>query len=101
MNHKTLLTAGCFALLHAGPADTAAAQGRSAAKAQEITRAGTQVSVAGPAEYFTGKVRVEPVWPADEHLNASGGMVTFEPGARSAGTPTRPASGSSSCPEPA
>jgi len=84
MNHKTLLTAGCFALLHAGPADTAAAQGSSAAKGQEITRAGTQVSAAGSAEYFTGRVRVDPVWPADEHLNASGGMVTFEPGARSA-----------------
>ena len=84
MNHKTLLTAGCFAMLEAGAADTAAAQGSSAARAQEITRAGTQAATAGPAEFFTGRVRVEPVWPADDHLNASGSMVTFEPGARSA-----------------
>lgn len=52
--------------------------------AQEITRAGTQHAAAGPAEYFTGRVRVEPVWPANAEINASGGLVTFEPGARSA-----------------
>jgi len=84
MNHKTLLTAGCLAVLHAGAAETASAQGNSAARAQEITRAGTQASTVGPADYFTGRVRVDPVWPADDHLTASGGMVTFEPGARSA-----------------
>lgn len=84
MNHKTLFTAGCFAMLQAGAADTAAAQGSSAARTQEITRAGTQAATAGPADFFTGRVRVEPVWPADDHLNASGSMVTFEPGARSA-----------------
>jgi quercetin dioxygenase-like cupin family protein len=52
--------------------------------AQQITRAGTQPSVAGPSDYFTGQVRVDPVWPADENINASGALVTFEPGARSA-----------------
>ena len=51
---------------------------------QEITRAGSAPSVAGPSETFTGRVRVDPVWAADEHLNASGALVTFEPGARSA-----------------
>src|SRR5262252_4987755 len=51
---------------------------------QEITRAGTQTSTAGPSNYFTGTVHVEPVWRATEEINASGGMVTFEPGARSA-----------------
>ena len=54
------------------------------AGAQEITRAGIQPSAAGPAEFFTGRVRVDPVWPADGHINASGAWVTFEPGARSA-----------------
>lgn len=54
------------------------------AEAQEIARAGSQPSAAGPSEYFTGRVRVDPVWPADAHINASGGLVTFEPGARSA-----------------
>jgi quercetin dioxygenase-like cupin family protein len=51
---------------------------------QQISRAGSQPSVAGPEQFFTGRVRVDPVWPANAHINASGGMVTFEPGARSA-----------------
>lgn len=54
------------------------------AGAQEIAPAGSQASVAGPAEFFTGRVRVDPVWPADANINASGAWVTFEPGARSA-----------------
>ncbi len=54
------------------------------APTQRITRAGSQASVAGPAEYFTGRVRVDPVWTADGDIDASGGLVTFEPGARSA-----------------
>lgn len=54
------------------------------ASAQEISRAGSQASTTGPAEFFTGRVRVDPVWPADAHINTSGAWVTFEPGARSA-----------------
>lgn len=54
------------------------------AATQRITRAGAQASTAGPAEYFTGRVRVDPLFPADESVNASGAYVTFEPGARSA-----------------
>jgi quercetin dioxygenase-like cupin family protein len=63
----------------AGAADNA-----GSAPAQQITRAGTQPSAAGPADFFTGRVRVDPVWPADGDITASGGLVTFEPGARSA-----------------
>jgi quercetin dioxygenase-like cupin family protein/uncharacterized protein (DUF1330 family) len=62
----------------------AASQPADSATAQQITRAGTHPSVAGPAEFFTGRVRVDPVWPADGDINASGGLVTFEPGSRSA-----------------
>lgn len=51
---------------------------------QQIMRAGSQPSAAGPSDYFTGQARVDPVWPADKNINASGGLVTFEPGARSA-----------------
>ncbi len=65
----------------AGPA---AAQTPAAAATQTITRAGEQASVAGSADFFTGRVRVDPVWPADANINASGAWVTFEPGARSA-----------------
>lgn len=52
--------------------------------AQQISRAGTQASAAGPADYFSGRVRVDPLFPASSQINASGAYVTFEPGARSA-----------------
>lgn len=51
---------------------------------QTITRAGTQASYKGPAEYFTGTVRVDPLFAANETATFSGAYVTFEPGARSA-----------------
>jgi quercetin dioxygenase-like cupin family protein len=38
----------------------------------------------GPAEYFTGSVIVDPLFSANEHTPATGGHVTFAPGARSA-----------------
>jgi quercetin dioxygenase-like cupin family protein len=50
----------------------------------QITRAGSQPSRKGPAETFTGAVRVDPVFPVREPGRASAGHVTFEPGARSA-----------------
>jgi quercetin dioxygenase-like cupin family protein len=49
-----------------------------------ITRGGTQPSRKGPAEWFTGSVRVDPLFQAAEPSRASGAQVTFEPGARSA-----------------
>jgi quercetin dioxygenase-like cupin family protein len=52
--------------------------------AQQISRAGTQAVSDGSAEYFTGRVRVEPVWPSSKEITASGANVSFEPGARSA-----------------
>ena len=51
---------------------------------QQITRAGSVPSASGPAEYFTGRVRIDPVYAANGDINTSGGLVTFEPGARSA-----------------
>lgn len=51
---------------------------------QQISRAGSQISSAGPADYFTGQVRVDPLFPATSEINASSAYVTFEPGARSA-----------------
>jgi 4-carboxymuconolactone decarboxylase len=54
--------------------------------AQDITiaRAGAQPVQPGPAENFTGTVRVERLFGATEPARATGGMVTFEAGARSA-----------------
>jgi quercetin dioxygenase-like cupin family protein len=49
-----------------------------------IAPAGSQKSVSGPSENFTGKVRVDPLFVADSAINASAAYVTFEPGARSA-----------------
>jgi quercetin dioxygenase-like cupin family protein len=50
----------------------------------EIKRSGSQPSGEGPAEYFTGTVRIDPLFKANDPLRASGALVTFEPGARSA-----------------
>jgi quercetin dioxygenase-like cupin family protein len=49
-----------------------------------ITRGGSQPSSKGPAQYFTGSVRVDPLFAANQPPNTSGAYVTFEPGARSA-----------------
>lgn len=49
-----------------------------------ITRAGTQASMTGPEGFFTRLVRVDPLFPANSDINASGAYVTFEPSARSA-----------------
>lgn len=65
-------------------ASAAHAQSENAMTNQQISRAGTQASAAGPEENFTGRVRVDPLFPATPEVNASGAYVTFEPGARSA-----------------
>ena len=51
---------------------------------QSITPAGSVPSTVGPAEYFTGRVRVDALSPANDSINAASAYVTFEPGARSA-----------------
>jgi quercetin dioxygenase-like cupin family protein len=47
----------------------------------EIKRSGSRPSGKGPADYFTGAVRVDPLFQAPDSVGAS---VTFEPGARTA-----------------
>lgn len=49
-----------------------------------IARAGSQASSKGPAQYFTGSARIDPLFPAHPPAGTSGAYVTFEPGARSA-----------------
>jgi quercetin dioxygenase-like cupin family protein len=49
-----------------------------------IARSGSQPSSQGQAEYFTGSVRVDPLFPVTEPARASAARVTFEPGARTA-----------------
>ena len=50
----------------------------------EIKLNGTQVPMKGPADWFTGTVRVEPLFQAAEPARVQGASVTFEPGARTA-----------------
>jgi quercetin dioxygenase-like cupin family protein len=50
----------------------------------DIKRNGSQPSRKGPAEYFTGAVRVDPLFQAPDPARANGASVTFEPGARTA-----------------
>lgn len=49
-----------------------------------ITRVGTQPSTKGPADWFTGTVRIDPLFQAHSPARAVGASVTFEPGARTA-----------------
>jgi len=50
----------------------------------KITRAGSNPSTRGPEDWFTGTVRVDPVFTAEAPGRVSGSAVTFEPGARTA-----------------
>ncbi len=50
----------------------------------EIKRNGSQPSVQGKAEYFTGTVRIDPLFAVKDPARAAANSVTFEPGARTA-----------------
>jgi len=50
----------------------------------DIKRAGTQPSAKGPGEWFTGAVRLDPLFNPPAPARAFGASVTFEPGARTA-----------------
>jgi len=51
-------------------------------KSQVVYRKGSQKSFKGPAEYFTGDVQVDMLFPENEKASYSGAYVTFQPGAR-------------------
>jgi len=50
----------------------------------EIKRNGSRPSAKGSVENFTGAVRIDPLFQAPDPARATGALVTFEPGARSA-----------------
>ncbi len=50
----------------------------------KITRSGSQPSAKGPTDWFTGTVRIDPLFAANAPARAAGNAVTFEPGARTA-----------------
>ncbi len=73
---STILLSALFA--------TASAFASEDAQTIVITRAGSQASAKGPAQFFTGSVRVDMLHAAKDPARASSAYVTFEPGARSA-----------------
>ena len=50
----------------------------------EIKPNGSRPTARGPVHNFTGSVVIDPLFDASEHTHATGGLVTFEPGARTA-----------------
>ncbi len=50
----------------------------------QIHRIGSQPSAKGPSEWFTGSVRIDPLFQAPDPARVAGASVTFEPGARTA-----------------
>jgi quercetin dioxygenase-like cupin family protein len=81
-----LLTATVMWLSLLAPAgsDAPSAASSESPQAIKITRSGSQPSRQGPAENFTGSVRIDPLFNANAPSRASGARVTFEPGARTA-----------------
>ena len=80
----TAMLLSLFLFISAGAFAGQAMAAEANKKSQTISRAGTQVSVKRSAKYFTGNVRVDPLFPANDSAPFSGAYVTFEPGARSA-----------------
>jgi len=50
----------------------------------DIKRVGSQPSAKGPTDWFTGVVRIDPLFQAPDPARVAGASVTFEPGARTA-----------------
>lgn len=48
----------------------------------KITKVGTNPSALGLVDWFTGHVRIDSLFPADGGRHSNGGLVTFDPGAR-------------------
>jgi quercetin dioxygenase-like cupin family protein len=84
--HMLAATGGFAALAAAGPAaaepPTPTTKRRDGA--MEIKRGGSRPSGKGPADSFTGAVRIDPLFQAPDPARVRGASVTFEPGARTA-----------------
>ncbi|MGN6295206.1 MAG: (R)-mandelonitrile lyase, partial [Ginsengibacter sp.] len=50
----------------------------------QITKMGSKPSAKGPEDWFTGSVRIDPLFDANEARRSAAAIVTFEPGARTA-----------------
>lgn len=82
---KTILaTALLLSLLDPLSAQTVSASTAMSDPSLVISRSGTRAPVQGSTENFTGSVKVDVLFPAEEPKRASGAYVTFSPGARTA-----------------
>jgi 4-carboxymuconolactone decarboxylase len=82
-----LLAWGCAQTRLAGAASGAGAPPPASGEESQmikITRRGTQPSRTGPADRFTGAVRIDPLFEAHDPSHSAGSSVTFAPGARTA-----------------
>lgn len=73
-----VLCGGLLAVVCIAPSTVAAGE-----PGQEIIRCGQQTPIKGSPRFFTGTVRIDPLYAANNAMRSSGGSVTFEPGARS------------------
>jgi quercetin dioxygenase-like cupin family protein len=80
LTRRNVLVAGGVAIF----ANFHASLVRSKELIMDIKRAGSQPSRKGAAEWFSGSVRIDPLFLAPEPARAGAGSVTFEPGARTA-----------------
>ncbi|MGE9984495.1 (R)-mandelonitrile lyase [Desulfovibrio sp. SGI.169] len=80
---KTAMACMVLALTATTAFFTTEARAAETNRAQTIIRNGEQAAIRGPAQFFTGTVRIDPLYPANNDMRSSGGSVTFEPGARS------------------
>jgi quercetin dioxygenase-like cupin family protein len=82
------VTSAALCLLLLAPAPAQAQESKTSpagtAKTVEVTRSGSLPSAKASAEFFIGSVRLDPLFRAEDPSRVSGGLVTFEPGARSA-----------------
>lgn len=73
--HRLAMSAFALAALGTAPAF---------AESMQISPNGSRPSAKGSPQFFTGSVIVDPLYAANESTSSTGGLVTFEPGARSA-----------------
>jgi quercetin dioxygenase-like cupin family protein len=81
---KTLVAVLSVLITAAAPSQAQPVSSAKGATQMEISRNGTRPSAKGSAEYFTGSVRIDPLFDARDPARASAASVTFEPGARTA-----------------
>jgi quercetin dioxygenase-like cupin family protein len=72
---------GCFGV---SKEDQRLQQSTKGIQNMDIKRSGSQPSGKGPADWFTGTVRIDPLFQAPAPARVAGASVTFEPGARTA-----------------